>query len=60
MIFYHAEQVNPSKRLKADHRRTASETRKVAKHLGRDARKPVFGVSDIVRLKPVFSATETS
>ena len=28
--------------------------------LGRDARKPVFGVSDIARLKPACSATETS
>ena len=29
-------------------------------HMGRDATKPVFGVSDIARLKPVSSATETS
>ena len=28
--------------------------------MGRDARKPVFGVSDIARLKPACSATETS
>ena len=29
-------------------------------HLGLDARKPVFRVSDKTRLKPVFIATETS
>ena len=29
-------------------------------NLGLDATKPVFGVSEKVRLKPVFSATETS
>ena len=29
-------------------------------HMGHDVRKPVFGVSDKVRLKPVSSATETS
>ena len=29
-------------------------------NMGRDARKPVFGVSDKVRFKPVCSATETS
>ena len=29
-------------------------------NMGRDARKPVFGVSDKARLKPVSSATETS
>ena len=28
--------------------------------MGRDARKPVFGVSDIERLKPACLATETS
>ena len=28
--------------------------------LGLDTTKPVFGVSEKVRLKPVFSATETS
>ena len=28
--------------------------------MGLDARKPVFGVSDKGRLKPVSSATETS
>ena len=28
--------------------------------MGRHARKPVFGVSEKARLKPVFSATETS
>ena len=28
--------------------------------MGRDARKPVFGVSDIARLKPACSATKTS
>ena len=29
-------------------------------HMGLSARKPVFGVSDKVRLNPVYSATETS
>ena len=29
-------------------------------HMGRDERKPVFGVSDKVRFKPACSATETS
>ena len=29
-------------------------------YLGRDGRKPVFGVSDKARIKPVYSATETS
>ena len=29
------------------------------KYLGLDVRKPVFGVSDKARLKPVSSATET-
>ena len=29
-------------------------------HMGCDATKPVFGVADKVRLKPVSSATETS
>ena len=28
--------------------------------MGCNARKPVFGVSDIARLKPAYSATETS
>ena len=31
-----------------------------AANMGRDARKPVFGVSDIVQLRPSCSATETS
>ena len=29
-------------------------------HMGRDARKHVFGVSDKVSFKPTYSATETS
>ena len=29
-------------------------------HMGIVVRKPVFGVSDKARLKPVFSATETT
>ena len=31
----------------------------VLSKMGRDARKPVFGVSDKARFKPVSSATET-
>ena len=30
------------------------------KQMSHDARNPVFGVSDIARLKPACSATETS
>ena len=32
----------------------------MASHMGLVARKPVFGVSDKARIKPVSSATETS
>ena len=37
-----------------------ADTDLVIYHMGCDARKPVFGVSDKARLKPVSLATETS
>ena len=35
-------------------------TREIQKHMGLVAKKPVFGVSDKARFKPISSATETS
>ena len=57
-------------KLEVECHRTVSISKKVEKeallsiaemlsHLGLDARKPVFRVSDIPRLKPACSATET-
>ena len=37
-----------------------SHHRSCSSNMGLDATKPVFGVSDNARLKPVFTATETS
>ena len=34
--------------------------KEVSLSVGRDVRKPVFGVFDIARLEPAYSATETS
>ena len=60
-IVSYIELMRSYKRMTMSHQKTLiTLVRLVVTILGRDARKPAFGVSDKVRFKPACSPTETS